>query len=84
MLYLFCKDTSKQFIFIIIRIGNQSQVKKSLSNEHLKLDSAHILKAAAASKRFEQHKLENSPKEKTYPADCRKIAAVDSNKHDWD
>ena len=20
----------------------------------------------------------------TYPADCRKIAAVDSNKHDWD
>ena len=21
---------------------------------------------------------------KTYPADCRKIAAVDSNKHDWD
>ena len=20
---------------------------------------------------------------KTYPADCRKIAAVDSNKHDW-
>ena len=19
-----------------------------------------------------------------YPADCRKIAAVDSNKHDWD
>ena len=23
-------------------------------------------------------------KNKTYPADCRKIAAVDSNKHDWD
>ena len=23
-------------------------------------------------------------KSKTYPADCRKIAAVDSNKHDWD
>ena len=22
--------------------------------------------------------------EQTYPADCRKIAAVDSNKHDWD
>ena len=22
--------------------------------------------------------------QKTYPADCRKIAAVDSNKHDWD
>ena len=21
---------------------------------------------------------------KTYPADCRKIAAIDSNKHDWD
>ena len=21
---------------------------------------------------------------KTYPADCRKIAAVDSKKHDWD
>ena len=21
---------------------------------------------------------------KTYPADCRKIVAVDSNKHDWD
>ena len=21
---------------------------------------------------------------KTYPADCRKIAAVDFNKHDWD
>ena len=21
---------------------------------------------------------------KTYPADCQKIAAVDSNKHDWD
>ena len=24
-----------------------------------------------------------SKKLKTYPADCRKIAAVDSNKHDW-
>ena len=23
-------------------------------------------------------------RQKTYPADCRKIAAVDSNKHDWD
>ena len=22
--------------------------------------------------------------QRTYPADCRKIAAVDSNKHDWD
>ena len=21
---------------------------------------------------------------KTYPADCQKIAAVESNKHDWD
>ena len=21
---------------------------------------------------------------RTYPADCRKIAAIDSNKHDWD
>ena len=26
----------------------------------------------------------DSLKQKTYPADCRKIAAVDSNKHDWD
>ena len=26
----------------------------------------------------------NKPREgPTYPADCRKIAAVDSNKHDW-
>ena len=25
-----------------------------------------------------------SIKKETYPADCRKIAAVDSNKHDWD
>ena len=25
-----------------------------------------------------------SKKLKTYPADCWKIAAVDSNKHDWD
>ena len=23
-------------------------------------------------------------KNETYPADCRKIAAADSNKHDWD
>ena len=23
-------------------------------------------------------------KGETYPADCRKLAAVDSNKHDWD
>ena len=26
----------------------------------------------------------NFVQEQTYPADCRKIAAVDSNKHDWD
>ena len=25
-----------------------------------------------------------SERKETYPADCRKIAAVDSNKHDWD
>ena len=24
------------------------------------------------------------PQRKTYPADYRKLAAVDSNKHDWD
>ena len=28
--------------------------------------------------------IKNSLTKKTYPADCRKIAAVDSNKHDWD
>ena len=34
---------------------------------------------------WENH-LEKNPIQKieTYPADCRKIAAVDSNKHDWD
>ena len=26
----------------------------------------------------------NRKKNRTYPADCRKIAAVDTNKHDWD
>ena len=26
----------------------------------------------------------STPISQTYPADCRKIAAVDSNKHDWD
>ena len=28
--------------------------------------------------------LQEIGKNKTNPADCRKIAAVDSNKHDWD
>ena len=29
-------------------------------------------------------KFTEQTKDKTYPADCRTIAAVDSNKHDWD
>ena len=29
-------------------------------------------------------KMSTKIKLKTYPADCRKIAAIDSNKHDWD
>ena len=36
---------------------------------------------------FANKSLINAAKEmlsETYPADCRKIAAVDSNKHDWD
>ena len=36
-------------------------------------------KISAKSKQSKKKK-----EEKTYPADCRKIAAVDSNKHDWD
>ena len=37
-----------------------------------------------------ENQLQKKPNEKikkhqkTYPADCRKIAAVDSNKHEWD
>ena len=31
-----------------------------------------------------QNRLTRPKTKKTYPADCRKIAAVDSNKHDWD
>ena len=32
-----------------------------------------------------ENQIEKNPwKSQTYPADCRKIAAIDSNKHDWD
>ena len=36
------------------------------------------------SKKRQNGKAKKIWRSKTYPADCRKIAAVDSNKHDWD
>ena len=51
---------------------------KYLKNLRISINSMNFQKP---SNHFQNHP---KIKTKTYPADCRKTAAVDSNKHDWD
>ena len=46
--------------------------------------SENLTFSALLSEQMQNEKRASDDETKTYPADCRKIAAVDSNKHDWD
>ena len=65
-------------------IKKKNPIKKIENLVKTKVKLPHVNKKSLARKRMFVHTTFSHSTLKTYPADCRKIAAVDSNKHDWD
>ena len=63
---------------------NSSKVIKSFSCRLKSTEGEETLKTEVKLKHLKKIHLKKLRIVQTYPADCRKIAAVDSNKHDWD